>query len=77
MKVSPQQRHALELLSFAVPLHQTNLIWSGVRGPTLVSLERRGLARLTFLYEDGGRFGMPFWTLTQAGEKIVGRRLWL
>lgn len=75
-RLSDQQLKALELLAFAVPIHHTTLKWSGVRGPTLRSLanHKPALARLTFLREDDSRIGIPFWTATQAGEQLVGKR---
>jgi hypothetical protein len=71
--LSDAQRHAIGLLSFAVPLHYTFISWSGVRGPTLTSLERLGLVRRVSLFEEGRSIPIPFYTLTQAGEKLRGR----
>jgi hypothetical protein len=69
---SEPQLTALLQLSFAVPMHETYLRRQfKVRGPTIVSMVRAGLIRRHQLFEAGrSDLGMPFLTLSQAGEAV-------
>ncbi|MCJ8158823.1 hypothetical protein [Sphingomonas sp. LaA6.9] len=73
-RLSTQKQWALEHLHFAVPIHQTQLQWKMVRVSTLRGLAHDGLARQTFLFEQGSTVPIPFWNLTQTGEAMQRAR---
>lgn len=66
--LSAPQIRCIDSLDFAVPLHHSHLTRRyDVRGPTIVSLELRGLVRRASLFEERSTIPMPFYTVTQAG----------
>lgn len=73
---SAQQINCLECLDFAVPLHQTHITGRyRVHINTLMSCVRHGLARHNYLYEENPIAPIPFFTLTQYGERV--KRDWI
>jgi len=74
--LSYPQVNALVELEFAIPIHQSYLTKRlGIRMTTVRSLVHKDLVRQMYLYEEhpglGRTTGMPFFTLTQEGQRIV------